>query len=101
MGNMKIIVRNNDAVKAYRVLMKNLNKEYNGNYFKILRNNMRHTSKSEVKRLRHKKAVLENKIEEEKRYQWFLKEEKKGIINSKKRAKDFKKKQQTGKPYKK
>ena len=54
MRNMKIIVRNNDAVKAYRVLMKNLNKEYNGNYFKIIRNNMRYTPKSEEKRLKHK-----------------------------------------------
>jgi len=101
MGNMKIIVRNNDAVKAYRVLMKNLNKDFNGNYFKELRKNMHYTSKSEEKRLKHKKAVLESKREEEKRYQWFLKEEKKGIINSKKRARDFKKKQQVGKPYRK
>lgn len=98
---MKIIVRNNDAVKAYRVLMKNLNKEYNGNYFRELRKKMRHTPKSQYKREKHEKAVLEVKKLEEKRYQWFLKEEKRAIIDSKKKARELKKrrKQETDRSY--
>jgi hypothetical protein len=90
---MEIIVKNNDAVKAYRVLMKKLNNEYNGNFFKFLQEIEVYKPKSLKRILKNKKAVLEIKKEREKRHHSFEKEEQRQIIDSKKRAKEFKKNQ--------
>lgn len=90
---MQIIVKNNDAIKAYRVLMKKLNNEYKGNFFKFLQETEVYMSKSQKRILKRKRAVSEIRKEQAKRIKSFEKEETNQIIDSKKRAKEFKKKQ--------
>lgn len=90
---MEIKVKNNDAVKAYRVLMRKINKEYNNNYFRFLRSLEKYTPKSEEKRIRKKKAINEQKKSREAFKETLENEEKLQLVDSKKRAKDFKKQQ--------
>lgn len=90
---MRIEVKNNSAVKAYRVMMKKLNKDYGGNYFKFLRDLEFYVPKSERLTLKHKKALAHQKKLDDARKRAFEREETRQIIDSKRRAKEFKKKQ--------
>lgn len=85
---MKIIVKNNDAVKAYKVLMKKLNKD---GFFQELKNKKFYRSKGQKDREKHKLAVIKAKKEQTKRQEILLKEEKRVIIDAKKRSRERKK----------
>jgi len=85
---MKIVVKNNNAVKAYKVLMKRLNKD---GFFKELKEKQYYMSKGERKREKHKLAVVKAKKEQAKRQEYMLKEEQRIIIDAKKRSKELKK----------
>ena len=91
---MKIHVRNNDAIKAYKVLMKQLNKD---GFFKELKSKKFHMTKGEKKREKHKLAVINARKDQAKRKENLLKEEKRIIIEAKKKSRDLKNKKRQNK----
>lgn len=84
---MRIEVMNNDAVKAYKVLMKKLNKE---GLFKELKRCRFHQSKGLKRKEKQKEAQKYRKKEEARRKKQLENEEKWLIIESKKRARELK-----------
>ena len=89
---MKIIVKNNDAIKAYKVLMKKINKDSKNNNFLrevIAKNSFITNTKRRQEKLRNAK-YRENK-KNQKNQEIFDKEEQWTVIQAKKRAKEFKK----------
>lgn len=85
---MKIIVRNNDAMKAYKILMKKLKKD---GFSDELRKKQHFISKGDKKRIRLKKAIVEHKKDQEKKKEILIKEEKRMIIDAKRRTKEARK----------
>jgi len=85
---MKIIVRNNNAVKAYKVLTKKLKKE---GIFEELKQKRYALSKSQRKRLKKERALVEFRKNEKIRKQLLEKEDRWLFIQSKKKAKEMKK----------
>lgn len=90
---MRIEVKNNDPMKAYKILMKKLNKE---NFFKELRNKKFFRTKQEKKKealhaaiLREKKATILRDKEREKEEKWIM-------IESKKRSREAKRNKKRG-----
>lgn len=63
---MKVVVKNNNATKAFKILSKKLKKE---GFFQELRDRRYYTSKSEKRRLRKKQADSRKKKENIKRLQ--------------------------------
>jgi len=84
---MIIEVKNNDAVKAYKVLMKKLNKE---GLFKELKNRRYYQTKSKKRKEKQKEARKYHRREEARRKKQRENEEKWLIIESKKRARELK-----------
>jgi len=84
---MRIEVKNNDAVKAYKVLMKKLNKE---GLFKELKSHRFHQSKGIKRKEKQKEAQKYRKKEEARRKKQRENEEKWLIIESKKHARELK-----------
>jgi len=84
---MKIIVRNNDAVKAYKIMMKKLDTD---GFFKELKTKKHYLSKSNKKREKRKYAMKRHKKLQIKRDEIFEKQEKQILIASKRRAKAYK-----------
>ena len=85
---MKIIVRNNDAMKAYKILMKKLKKD---GFLDELKKKRHFTSKGELKRLRLKQAFSKHKKDQQKKIEILEKEEKRMLIESKKRTRENRK----------
>ena len=91
---MKIIVYNNDVVKAHRVLMKKLNNE---RLFKELHERQYFKSRAKKAREKHKLAINRYKKDLKAKQEQFLREEDRILIDSKRRAKEYKRQQQNTK----
>lgn len=91
---MFIIVRNNDAVKAYKVLMRKLKED---GFFRELKEKQFFKSKSEKAREKHKYAVIRHAKDQAKRKILQEKQEKFALVASKRRAKEYKSKQKFNK----
>lgn len=85
---MEIIVKNNDAIKAYKVLCKKLNKD---GLFRELKRRRHFISKGDSKKEKSKVARVRARKDQIKRDIIREKEEKWLVIESKKRARQLKK----------
>lgn len=83
-----IVVRNNDAIKAYKVLMKKLKKE---GLFDELSKRRYAMSKTEKRRFKDKKAIVEFRKTQAKKKLMKQKEEEWKLINAKKQSKKIRK----------
>jgi len=87
---MKIEVKNNNITKAYRILMKKLDKD---GLFKQVKDKRFHKSKSLKRREKHEYAVKRIKKKDIKREELAVRKEARVLIDSKKRAKEYKQRQ--------
>ncbi len=85
---MQVIVKNDDPIKAYKVLMKKLNKE---GVFAELRKRKRFVSNTEKRRIRAKTAKIERKKSEVKRLVILERQEQFAMIESKRRSREARK----------
>jgi len=90
--DMNIEVKNNNIIKAYRLLMKKLDKD---GLFKELKDKRYYKSKSLRRREKHEYAIKRIKKEDKKREEQKDKDESRILIESKKRAREYKQKQKT------
>lgn len=88
---MKILVKNDDPIKAYRVLMKKLLKD---GWVEELRKRQHYTPSSLRKKLKHKAAVLELKKIERRKVEAEGKEEQRMFVEAKKRGREARKRKQ-------
>lgn len=84
---MKIEVKNNDPIKAYKVLMKKLAKE---NHFKEASRKRYFRTKQEIKKEKDRESQIRFHKAEEKRQLTYIREESRQLTDSKKRAKNHK-----------
>ncbi len=87
---MKIVVRGNDVMKAYKILKRKLDAE---GVFREMRDHRFYRSKSQKRIEKHKYAVARRRKEQAKREKDFERDERNAIIDSKKRAKQYKQQQ--------
>lgn len=84
---MKIIVKGNNAVKAFKVLKRKLEKD---GFYKELQDKRFYIPKGEKRRKAKAAAILRHKKEQRKRAEMYEAQELNALIDSKKRARKFK-----------
>lgn len=84
---MKIEVKNNDPMKAYKVLMKKLAKE---NHFKEASRKRFFITNQEIRKEKDRESQIRFNKAEEKRQLTYQREESRQLSDSKKRAKSHK-----------
>lgn len=84
-----MLVKNNDIIGAYKKMMKLLQDD-----FKLLKERREFVPNSKARKLKSQKARIRRKKEQKKRDAIFEKMELRAIVDSKKRAKQYKAQQQ-------